>query len=170
MHGQAYHRHYGLERERLQQARAGRPCFRLRGDRDSVMVGDTAVWQSRFLQAALPAFQSQKVCFVGTRKWVNRLSHPRDPTAPMVVGLWKQYAAGFWNTRVLFISSVITSRFVRLMQPTVACIVFPVVHRSFAQTLSKTRSSPKPSSTSTSLELAIRSLAGTRLRQMTITS
>ncbi|KAF1913893.1 glycosyltransferase like family 2-domain-containing protein [Ampelomyces quisqualis] len=63
-----------------------------------VMVDDTAVWQPRFLQASLPAFQSQNVGFVGTRKWVNRRTHPRDPTAPLIAGLWKQYVAGFWNT------------------------------------------------------------------------
>ncbi|KAH7079161.1 glycosyltransferase like family 2-domain-containing protein [Paraphoma chrysanthemicola] len=63
-----------------------------------VMVDDTAIWHPRFLAATLPAFGSEKVGFVGTRKWVKRLPHPRDLTLPVMTGLWKQYVAGFWNT------------------------------------------------------------------------
>jgi cellulose synthase/poly-beta-1,6-N-acetylglucosamine synthase-like glycosyltransferase len=63
-----------------------------------VMADDTAVWNPRFLQATLPAFQSEKVGFVGSQKWVKRVRHPRDKTASLFVSLWKQYIAGFWNT------------------------------------------------------------------------
>lgn len=63
-----------------------------------VMVDDTAIWQPRFLEASLPAFQLPKVGFVGTRKWVKRESCERNKTLSMVAGLWKQYRAGFWNT------------------------------------------------------------------------
>lgn len=37
---------------------------------------------------------------MGTRKWVKGESSERDPdpALPLVVGLWKQYFAGFWNT------------------------------------------------------------------------
>jgi hypothetical protein len=63
-----------------------------------VMVDDTAIWTPNFLLATLPAFESEKVGFVGTRKWVKRLEHPRDPTVNFLMGLWKQYVAGFWNT------------------------------------------------------------------------
>jgi hypothetical protein len=63
-----------------------------------VIVDDTAIWQPQFLQATLPAFESKQVGFVGTRKWVKRLPHPRDPTANFFAGLWNQYVAGFWNT------------------------------------------------------------------------
>jgi hypothetical protein len=62
------------------------------------MADDTAIWSPRFLQATLPAFQSDKVGFVGTYKWVKRIRHPRDKTLNLFVGLWKQYIAGFWNT------------------------------------------------------------------------
>lgn len=60
-----------------------------------VMVDDTAIWQPYFLQATLLAVESNQVGFVGTRKWVKRLSHPRDATASFFVSLWKQYVAGF---------------------------------------------------------------------------
>ncbi|KAF2132327.1 glycosyltransferase family 2 protein [Dothidotthia symphoricarpi CBS 119687] len=63
-----------------------------------IMVDDTAIWHPRFLEATLPAFASEKVGFVGTRKWVKRLPHPYDPKANFFVSLWKQYQAGFWNT------------------------------------------------------------------------
>jgi cellulose synthase/poly-beta-1,6-N-acetylglucosamine synthase-like glycosyltransferase len=63
-----------------------------------IMVDDTAVWHPRFLHAALPAFQADKVGFVGTRKWVKRVRSPRDLTEGFFTGLWKQYVAGFWNT------------------------------------------------------------------------
>jgi hypothetical protein len=62
------------------------------------MADDTAIWSPRFLQATLPAFQSDKVGFVGTYKWVKRIRRPRDETLNFFVGLWKQYLAGFWNT------------------------------------------------------------------------
>ncbi|KAF2823544.1 hypothetical protein CC86DRAFT_422452 [Ophiobolus disseminans] len=63
-----------------------------------VIVDDTAIWHPRFLQAALPAFESKNVGFVGTRKWVKRLHHPRDLTVNIFAGLWKQCVAGCWNT------------------------------------------------------------------------
>jgi cellulose synthase/poly-beta-1,6-N-acetylglucosamine synthase-like glycosyltransferase len=63
-----------------------------------VMADDTAIWHPRFLQATLPAFQSDNVGFVGTHKWVKRVRHPRDKTRNILVGLWKQYIAAFWNT------------------------------------------------------------------------
>ena len=63
-----------------------------------VMVDDTAIWHPHFLHATLPAFQSENVGFVGTRKWVKRLPRPRDSTVNVLVGFWKQYIAGFWNT------------------------------------------------------------------------
>ncbi|KAH7406104.1 glycosyltransferase like family 2-domain-containing protein [Phaeosphaeria sp. MPI-PUGE-AT-0046c] len=63
-----------------------------------VMVDDTAIWHPHFLQATLPAFQSEQVGLVGTRKWVKRLPHPRDPNVNFLAGLWQQYVAGFWNT------------------------------------------------------------------------
>lgn len=63
-----------------------------------VMVDDTAVWHPHFLKATLPAFGSDKVGFVGTRKWVKRLPRPYDPKENLLVGFWKRYKAGFWNT------------------------------------------------------------------------
>jgi hypothetical protein len=63
-----------------------------------VMADDTAIWHPRFLQATIPAFQSDAVGFVGTRKWVKRVRHPRDKTVNLFLGLWKQYVAAFWNT------------------------------------------------------------------------
>ncbi|OAL05904.1 hypothetical protein IQ06DRAFT_362088 [Phaeosphaeriaceae sp. SRC1lsM3a] len=63
-----------------------------------VMVDDSAIWHPHFLQATLPAFQSEKVGFVGTRKWVKRLPQPRDPNLNVFAGIWQQYVAGFWNT------------------------------------------------------------------------
>jgi hypothetical protein len=50
-----------------------------------VMVDDTAIWNPRFLQATLPAFQSDKV---------GRYS--QDPTADFFTNLWKQYVGNFW--------------------------------------------------------------------------
>jgi hypothetical protein len=63
-----------------------------------VMVDDTAIWHPRFLASTLPAFASDKVGFVGTRKWVKRLPRARDPSATFTLGLWMQYVTGFWNT------------------------------------------------------------------------
>ncbi|KAJ4374047.1 hypothetical protein N0V83_002786 [Neocucurbitaria cava] len=63
-----------------------------------IMADDTAVWHPRFLEATLPAFASNKVGFVGTRKWVKRLPRPYDPTINCFANLWSQYVAGFWNT------------------------------------------------------------------------
>jgi hypothetical protein len=63
-----------------------------------VMVDDSAIWNPRFLQATLPAFQSEKVGFVGTHKWVKRLPRTHDKTVNFFANLWKQYVAGFWNT------------------------------------------------------------------------
>jgi cellulose synthase/poly-beta-1,6-N-acetylglucosamine synthase-like glycosyltransferase len=62
-----------------------------------IMVDDTAIWTHSFLSATLPAFESEKVGFVGTRKWVKRFTHPRDPTVNFFAGLYMQYVAGFWN-------------------------------------------------------------------------
>jgi cellulose synthase/poly-beta-1,6-N-acetylglucosamine synthase-like glycosyltransferase len=61
-----------------------------------VMVDDTAIWNPRFLEATLPAFQSDNVGFVGTRKWVKRVRYIQDPTFNFFTNLWKQYVADFW--------------------------------------------------------------------------
>jgi hypothetical protein len=45
-----------------------------------VMVDDTAIRNSNFLNATLPAFGSEKGGFVGCRKWVKRLPRLRDPS------------------------------------------------------------------------------------------
>ncbi|KAF1842366.1 glycosyltransferase family 2 protein [Cucurbitaria berberidis CBS 394.84] len=62
-----------------------------------VMVDDTAIWHPRFLLATLPAFANEKVGFVGTRKWVKRLSYVADPNVGYLTNLWMQYWSGFWN-------------------------------------------------------------------------
>ena len=62
-----------------------------------VMVDDTAIWNPNFLDAALPAFSSEKIGFVGCRKWVKRLRAPRDPSLNPYAGLWNQYVRGLWN-------------------------------------------------------------------------
>ena len=66
-------------------------------------VDDTAIWHPDFLKATLPAFDSDKVGFVGTRKWVKRVpclqrfSKLRDPNTSLLATLWNTYRAGFWN-------------------------------------------------------------------------
>jgi hypothetical protein len=61
----------------------------------TVMADDTAIFGPNFLKATLPAFQSDKVGFVGTRKWVKR-QRTYDPAE--TPGLLKRYIDGFWNT------------------------------------------------------------------------
>ncbi|KAF5850814.1 hypothetical protein GGP41_010513 [Bipolaris sorokiniana] len=64
-----------------------------------VMVDDSAVWPQKFLEAALPAFQDDKVGFVGTRKWVERLPLPEyDFELTWYQNMVARYRAGFWNT------------------------------------------------------------------------
>jgi hypothetical protein len=64
-----------------------------------VMVDDSVVWGPNFLRAALPAFQDDKVGFVGTRKWVERLPLPEhDPKLSQYQNYLARYRAGFWNT------------------------------------------------------------------------
>jgi cellulose synthase/poly-beta-1,6-N-acetylglucosamine synthase-like glycosyltransferase len=63
-----------------------------------VMVDDTAMWHPQFLQASLPAFNNDKVGFVGTRKWVKRLPRVTCPNAGFLKNLALQYWSGFWNT------------------------------------------------------------------------
>lgn len=62
-----------------------------------VMVDDTAMWHPRFLLATLPAFADEKIGFVGTRKWVKRISYVIDPAVGYLESLWKCYWSGFWN-------------------------------------------------------------------------
>jgi hypothetical protein len=62
-----------------------------------VMVDDTAIWDPKFLNAAMPAFDSEKVGFVGCRKWVKRFLQPRNPSLNLFAGLWDQYVRGCWN-------------------------------------------------------------------------
>jgi hypothetical protein len=64
----------------------------------TAMADDTAIWHPGFLDASLPAFQSEQVGFVGTCKWVKRVRHTRDPEANFFLELLKQYVVGFWNT------------------------------------------------------------------------
>jgi hypothetical protein len=73
-------------------------CFPMVETEILVSVDDTSIWHPQLLQATLPAFESEKVGLVGTRKWVKRLPRLRDRSATFVMGLWKQYIAGFWNT------------------------------------------------------------------------
>ncbi|EUC43493.1 glycosyltransferase family 2 protein [Bipolaris oryzae ATCC 44560] len=64
-----------------------------------VMADDSAVWPPKLLEAALPAFQDDKVGFVGTRKWVERLPLPEyDAELNWFQNLVARYRAGFWNT------------------------------------------------------------------------
>ena len=66
-------------------------------------VDDSASWRPRYLEATLPAFELEKVGFVGTRKWVKRvqrvqhLARFRDQDASLLTNLWNAYRAGFWN-------------------------------------------------------------------------
>ncbi|KAL6712674.1 hypothetical protein ACN47E_000551 [Coniothyrium glycines] len=62
-----------------------------------VMVDDTAIWHPEFLHATLPAFNDDRVGFVGTRKWVKRLPRTADLAAGFFTNLLMQYYAGFWN-------------------------------------------------------------------------
>ncbi|USP82428.1 glycosyltransferase family 2 protein [Curvularia clavata] len=64
-----------------------------------VMVDDSAVWGPKFLETTLPAFRDEKVGFVGTRKWVERLPLPEDdPNLSQYQNFAAKYRAGFWNT------------------------------------------------------------------------
>ncbi|KAJ4360256.1 uncharacterized protein N0V89_000816 [Didymosphaeria variabile] len=59
---------------------------------------DTAVWQPNFLSATLPAFASEEVALVGTRKWVKRLPRPApDASLSWLTNTWNTYWFGYWN-------------------------------------------------------------------------
>ncbi|KAF2641773.1 hypothetical protein P280DRAFT_397205 [Massarina eburnea CBS 473.64] len=63
----------------------------------TVMVDDTAIWTPKFLDASLPAFENEKVAFVGTKKWVKCLPHTNDPNKSWLGNAWNNYVTGFWN-------------------------------------------------------------------------
>ncbi|KAL6151282.1 hypothetical protein ACJQWK_10873 [Exserohilum turcicum] len=64
-----------------------------------VMADDSVVWGPNFLEATLPAFEDDKVGFVGTRKWVERLPLPEhDSGLSARQNFLTRYRAGFWNT------------------------------------------------------------------------
>lgn len=69
------------------------------GTKIMVMADDSAVWSPKFLEAALPAFQDDKVGFVGTRKWVERLPLLEyDCELSWYQNTVARYRSGFWNT------------------------------------------------------------------------
>ncbi|OAL56641.1 hypothetical protein IQ07DRAFT_651621 [Pyrenochaeta sp. DS3sAY3a] len=63
-----------------------------------VMMDDTAIWHPKFLAKTLPAFNDDKVGFVGTRKWVKRNQYVWDHEASLLKNYWLRYLTGFWNT------------------------------------------------------------------------
>ncbi|KAL1598694.1 hypothetical protein SLS60_007834 [Paraconiothyrium brasiliense] len=63
-----------------------------------VSADDTVVWQPTFLSATLPAFASEKVALIGTRKWVKRLPGPApDASLSWLTNAWNTYWFGFRN-------------------------------------------------------------------------
>jgi hypothetical protein len=63
----------------------------------AVMADDTAIWPPTFLEATLPAFEDEKVGYVGTKKTVRCYARNIDPSKSLLANLWTNYWAGFWN-------------------------------------------------------------------------